>query len=139
MTQHVNCFTHRRGHILDLVITRTSENTIQRIHVEDPGLSDHSAIFFHMTGKLPAHVRRTLQYRLHRSIDTTSFNKDLCRSDLVKNPATSLTARVVQYNTVLGNLLDKHAPIRKKTKLLLDQTQSGTLLIYMRLRPNAGD
>ena len=55
----------------------------------------------------------------------------------VKNPATSLTARVDQYNTVLGKLLDKHAPIRKK--LLLDQTQSGTLLIYMRLRPNAGD
>ena len=94
MTQHVNCFTHRRGHILDLVITRTSENTIQRIHVEDPGLSDHSAIFFRRTGKLPAHVRRTLQYRLHRSFDTASFNKDLCTSDLVKNPATSLTARV---------------------------------------------
>ena len=123
MTQHVNCFTHRRGHILDLVMTRTSENTIQRIHVEGPGLSDHSAIFFRMTGKLPAHVRRDFQYRLYRSIDTTSSNKDLCTSDLVQNPATSLTARVNQYNTVLGNFLDKHAPIRKRTVIVRPNTE----------------
>ena len=31
MTQHVNCLTHKRGHILDLVIARTSSVYIWRI------------------------------------------------------------------------------------------------------------
>ena len=76
-----------------------------------------------MTGKLPAHARRSSQYRIHRSIDTASFNKDPCTSDLVKIPATSLTARVDQYNTVLGNLLDKHAPIRQRTVIVRPNTE----------------
>ena len=44
-----------------------------------------------------------------------------------ENPATSLTARVDQYKTVLGNLLDKHAPIRKRTVIVRPEWYSSDI------------
>lgn len=113
--QHVESHTHRHSHLLDLVITRASEDSVRSFHVDDPGLSDHSAVYFRMSGKTPSPVRKHIQYRPFRSIDMDSFAEDLSASDLIQKPATSLTDRVKQYNTVLGDLLDKHAPVKNKT------------------------
>ena len=42
--QHVNSPTHNRGHTLDLVISRSSDNLIQECNVVDKGMSDHFVI-----------------------------------------------------------------------------------------------
>ncbi|XP_056144146.1 protein starmaker-like [Lampris incognitus] len=44
LEQHVNEPTHRRGHTLDLVITRNV--VISNLHVEDHTISDHSTVIF---------------------------------------------------------------------------------------------
>ena len=88
--------------------------TLRKICVEDPGLSDHSVVFFHSTGKVPGPLLKNIQYRLDRSIDVTSFIADLCASDLVLNSATTVSERVDQYNNILRELLDKHAPVMSK-------------------------
>ena len=46
LKQHVSQPTHVHGHILDLIITRNSENIVRNVVVHDPGLSDHKAISF---------------------------------------------------------------------------------------------
>ena len=42
LQQHVNVATHEAGHILDLVVTRNSEDNIFSVTVEDCSVSDHS-------------------------------------------------------------------------------------------------
>lgn len=43
-SQHVHGPTHRGGHTLDLLITRSSETTATDVQTCDPGLSDHRAV-----------------------------------------------------------------------------------------------
>ncbi len=44
LNQFVDCFTHNKGHILDLVIS--SGSLVSQLSTVDLGLSDHLAIFF---------------------------------------------------------------------------------------------
>ena len=44
--QHVTCPTHTKGHTLDLIITRVSEQTVSDVIVERSDISDHYSITF---------------------------------------------------------------------------------------------
>ncbi len=43
------------------------------------------------------------------------FRHDILTSDLVTQPSLDLEARVCQYNKVLSELLDKHAPVIERS------------------------
>ena len=49
--------THRAGHTLDLIITRSSESTVTHVFVSDPGLSDHSAVRCHLQISKPPPIQ----------------------------------------------------------------------------------
>ena len=103
---------------------------LHTIYVEDSWLSDHSAVFFHMTGKVSSPLSKSMQYRLYRSIDVTSFNADLCASDLVLAPAITVSDRADQYNNVLREPLDKQAPIMSKIVTVWPNAEWYTLDIH---------
>ena len=44
LKQHINAPTHRSGHTLDLVITRSDENVASKFDVYDPSVSDHFVV-----------------------------------------------------------------------------------------------
>ena len=44
LKQHVRDSTHKNGHILDLVITRSRDQLVRNVRVSDPVISDHCAV-----------------------------------------------------------------------------------------------
>ena len=46
LQQHVNGPTHKKGHALDLIMTRISDQLVTNIEIHDPLLSYHLAISF---------------------------------------------------------------------------------------------
>ena len=44
LKQHVSAPTHKKGHTLDLLITRSEDSLISRIMIRDPIISDHFAV-----------------------------------------------------------------------------------------------
>lgn len=110
LKQHVVGATHKKGHILDLVMTREEELDIRSILNHGPIISDHSAISFTVPIRKPQTVKKTFRFRNLKAIDPEQFHNDIKSSDLVCNPAETLDEAVSQYNSILSGLLDKHAP-----------------------------
>ncbi len=118
LQQHISQITHKDGHTLDLVITRKDEDTVCNIHVSQPGISDHSAIHFQLTLDKPGYCRKEITYRKWKSLDISSFEADIQQSEIVQQPADSVTEIVEQYYSVLEGLLEKHIPLKKNTILI---------------------
>ena len=53
-----------------------------------------------------------------KSIDFNSFKKDILSSRPCQTPPDSLDELIDCYDTTLGNVLDKHAPLRTRRVLL---------------------
>ena len=110
LVQHVTSPTHRAGHILDVVVTRT-DCPVTDVQVLPPALSDHSFISVHVdlqSGRphRPPAVRR----RQWRSFDFDSFCDSLRQSVLLTDPPDDCASLIECYNTTLQSLLDQHAP-----------------------------
>lgn len=116
LNQHVKASTHTKGHILDLVMTRTDELQITDFHIHGPIVSDHSAISFFIPYDVPTRPKQTFQFRNLKSIDPVEFSNDVLASQLYTDPKSRLEEVVEQYNTTMKALLDKHAPVITKTK-----------------------
>ena len=112
LKQHVKGSTHKNGHTLDLLITRSTENCVSRVHISKPMLSDHFAIHFRLSCAKPPLERKTIQYRKWKSIDIDAFKEDIRNSPLYTHRDSCLDGLVNQYNDVLGDILDKHAPVK---------------------------
>ena len=116
LEQHVSGPTHKKGHTLDLVLTRSDELFISDLYVQAPIISDHSGISFSLPMEKSLPEKQTRTYRCLKDIDVDAFEKDILQSSLHTSPAEDVNDLVNQYNTVLTELLDKHAP--PKTKLV---------------------
>ena len=115
LKQHVLGVTHDLGHTLDLVINRSTEDIVSNFEINDPALSDHNAVHFKLSIDKPSFIRKDIGYRKWKSVDSTEFSADICQSSLHTSSAHNITDLVKQYNTVLGELADKHAPIITRT------------------------
>ena len=118
LKQHVLGVTHDLGHTLDLVITRSTEDIVSNFEINDPALSDHNPVHFKLSIlsiDKPSFIRKEIVYRKWKSVDSTEFSADICQSSLHTSSAHNITDLVKQYNTVLGELADKHAPIITRT------------------------
>ena len=101
MTQYVEVATHQEDHILDLIIARTYSCVVDTVMADLS--SEHCAVHCRIAMRTP--FRRELK---------TSFSTDIENSDLYTSQERSLEDSVTQYNDVLGDLLEKHAPLRTK-------------------------
>ena len=117
LTQFVTQPTHNPGRLLDVVITSNS-NAPQGRSVTDVSLSDHLLLSWTINTAPPEPTYITISRRCCKNFDFESFKDDLLKSKLCsRSPAQdeikplSIGAMVSQYNTVITNLLDKHAPV----------------------------
>ena len=99
------------GNILDLIITESDHNYLKTLKSCEI-FCDHfciSAILnLNTVEKEPA---KNIQFRKYHKINNLKMRQDLINSPLIKNPSTSANTLLSQYNTVLSELLDKHAPL----------------------------
>ena len=115
LQQHVQGPTHVKGHTLDLLISRKSQNIVLETTVLTGLPSDHHAIISKLDFARPGPSKKRVVYRKLREIDVDQFKKDILTS-LVSDASDDASALVNKYNTVLRELLDKHAP--QKTKMV---------------------
>ena len=106
LKQHVMEKTHTCGHTLDLVITRSSENIVSSVGVNDPVLSDHKAVSFKLSVIKPSTLRKKISYRNWKRVDPVLFDNDLKNHELINNPADDILSITKGYNTVLHELAE---------------------------------
>ena len=114
LTQHVKEPTHRAGHILDLVITKSENCTVENVSVLDLDDSDHFWVYFDLPVKKPLPLRKEIFYRKYKSIDKSEFCQDIEKSELYTQPAQNISDAVNQYNETLKQIYNKHAPEKSK-------------------------
>ena len=120
LQQHIEGPTHFRGHTLDLLISRKSDNKVLQTSVVNGLPSDHDAIMGALEFVRPGPSRKTVVFRKLRKIDIEQFKKDIT-SSLVPDGNKGTSALVDQFNRVLQELLEKHAPLKTKTITLRPQ------------------
>ena len=84
LVQHVKDATHIRGHTLDLVVSRETDDIVQSCEVGS-FVSDHNAIHIALKSGKPHPIRKQTTFRKLRSINADSFQHDIDTSDLVKS------------------------------------------------------
>ena len=104
----------KKGHTLDLIITRSSDNIILTNPVADYLFSDHFSISCKITLLKPQIANRVVTYR-PKKIELPLFLDDLASSDLCLNPPENHEDLLNCYNTTLHKLYDHHAPTKEKT------------------------
>ena len=122
LLQHVNESTHRDGHIIDFVISREEDDLVRKCTVSDQ-ISDHNAVHAVINCIRPHPPRKQIVYRDLKNINTTEFVKDIQESKLYTDPETSIENSVIQYNSTMTEILDKHAPL--KCKFITERNKRG--------------
>ena len=98
---YVNEPTHKKGHSLDLIITRLEDELITRIEIKNSLLSDHLAVHCKLRLNKPQLDRTEIQYRKLKSIDMVNSKEHTAHLDLIN-----------KYEETLKVLLDTHAPMK---------------------------
>ena len=122
LVQSVDQPTHFSGHILDLVITRKSESIIECHPSIDYLFSDHFSVLCTLNLDKPVLSVKEVSYRKIYSVDMESFRNDILSSDLYCSDLTlckpsdlDLDSLVTSYNTILGSIVNQHAPVVTKS------------------------
>ena len=122
LKQHVDQPTHRKGHTLDLVITRDTSRLLRSppvISISGVGdltgasSCDHYAVWCYLNIARPKTISKTVTYRSLRKIPIHDCRADILR--VVECNSETAGALVEQYNGKLQALTDKYAPPQNKT------------------------
>ncbi|XP_077981930.1 uncharacterized protein LOC144436936 [Glandiceps talaboti] len=117
LTQHVSVPTHTSGNTLDLIITRDDNRLSITPPVSGHYISDHCFVITHLSN-INRHIEEnTVTFRQYKKINKEAFRNDILNSSLCDHALlnnSDLDSLVSTYNTVLTELLDKHAPLITK-------------------------
>ena len=100
LVQHVRQPTHEKGHTLDLIITRSSDQIVSSDPVSDELFSDHFSISCSLTFQKPNLEAKEITAH-PKTFDQQPFLDDLASSDLCCNPPDDPYALFDSYNTTL--------------------------------------
>ena len=130
LVQHVVGPTHKKGHTLDVVITRDiSSLLIGMPTVSEPCLGytkgnpsgDHMAVCFRINLTKPDSVRQRVTFRKLRDICIPEFLKDL--TPILNDTDRPLNELVHAYTTGIEAVVDQHAPVQRKSITLRPNAQ----------------
>ena len=116
LTQHVHESTHKLGHIIDLVITRSDDDLVNAISVSSL-FSDHHIVNISTTLTKPQVPSRSISYRKFRDINIACFIDDLRNSELITNPPDDLRELCELYDSTMTDIVDKYAQLSPKPRL----------------------
>lgn len=115
LSQHVKTPTHRAGHCLDLLITRSNaELLVERVHT-DYLISDHMFVHCNINIPRPPLKESSISFRRLKSIPAQELRSDLVDITsrlMLENDVHTLAN---EYNQGLNKVLDKHAPVMTKS------------------------
>ncbi len=115
--QHVSGPTHCGGHTLDLVIIKNdpSSRLVSALTMQDISVSDHYAFSCHLTTRPRHSASKSHMARKLRSVPSADIAADM-RSQLSSiNEHSHVNDLIDDYNTIVSEILEKHAPLRKIT------------------------
>ena len=118
LKQHVNTATHRNGHILDLVLTRTDDDLVTSISSADHGFPDHYPVFSRLSLQKPKLPTQVVTNRKLKSITTNVLAEVISKSPLMflhNTTSSSVDDLVTIYDTELRGVLNKLAPLKTRT------------------------
>ena len=79
-------------------------------------VSDHFPIMATLNFEIPSATHKPVTFRQINKIGPAQFKSDVTESEQVMNPAhTSATTFYKRYHSVMGDLLDRHAPVSTKS------------------------
>ena len=115
LQQHVHSYTHRAGHTLDLVISRSAESILNVTSVDDSSMiSDHYTVCADLQFVKPSWERKRIRARKLKAVDIEQFKKDIELSPLLSDSSSDLQEPLHLYNSELSSILDKHAPLKSR-------------------------
>ena len=116
LKNHVEVETHIKGNTLDLVITRENYFLLMDITTDTSVISDHAAVLFGIPAPKPLSENKTTKCRRWNSLDLDAFKSELTIADMhLILESNSMSDAVTTYNTILQDLIDKHAPEYDRT------------------------
>ena len=109
LKQLVNQPIHLHGHILDLILSPSIQDTIADVQIWH-FVSDHALVkCLIAVPHQVAHIPSKVKYRRYHRINMSDFRSDLKNTSFIKFPAAVDLSE--QYVHDLGNVLDRHAPL----------------------------
>ena len=113
MINHVTFPTHKQGHTLDLFIKEGNSLLIMKV-TRGHLVSDHHFIHAHLNIYKNKPKVNEVTYRKYKQINNITFKEELQRTLEVKHTTHDLSLLVNRYNSDLRNILDRHAPEKKR-------------------------
>lgn len=115
LQQHVIVPTHRSLHTLDLIISPKDSGSVSNVNTQMSLPSDHYGVLCTINFARPSTTKQRLCYRKIREINIDNFKDDIESSELYTNPKSNVEDLTNQYNTILCDLLDIHAPLTERS------------------------
>ena len=115
LVQRVNEPTHRKGHTLDLIITRSESNLIRDTRVIPDIYSDHRVVTCKINCSKPPRSKILVSYRPTKELNPREIKMGLTQllvSDRIHKQ--DLNSLVVHYNTSLKYVYDTHLPLKTR-------------------------
>ena len=106
------------GRLLDLVMARAGSNRISQLSVHPThDVSDHHLVTWSLaTRMLPPRKLITFFHRNLKGIDKKKFQDDILASAVYTDPADTVDGFTEQLEQSVGDILERHCPLRKRTK-----------------------
>ena len=114
LKNHVWSPTLEKGHTLDLLITRDSDDIILYQPEIRNFLSDHAFVKAYMKINKPTAASKVIKFRRTKNIDMDDFKKDIKKSKLNDMESLLTSEKADLYDRTLSELLDTHAPLIEK-------------------------
>lgn len=121
LLQHVKNSTHIQGHMLDIVLTRATENLVTGIDLHPSGLSDHFPIFVRCVVDKPAAEIKLIACRNIKGINISQLKNDVL-STINERTVSDVAGMIDNYNSTLSNVLSMHAPRTVKKVAIRNQS-----------------
>ncbi len=114
--QHITTATHKKGHILDLVMSRLDDNVVLSCSVQNNLLSDHHMVHCAINLPKPEVMKKRVVFRNMKSIDHAKYKSDVVQKILTL-PVTNTDPNVLinEFDRNMTEVLNDHCP--EETKL----------------------
>ena len=114
LRDHVDFATHHLGNSLDAVITSQDDPMVNTV-LQGELFSDHYWVFFNITSSINIYQVKEVAYRKTKLISPDTFACDISWViESVHVYHLNLKLSLALYNSTLTQVLDQHAPLKRK-------------------------
>ena len=119
LKKYVKSLTQVMGHILDLIISCSSDNIIKGTPSPDSFLSNHCSVLCCLNVRKVLATVKHISFRKLKSLDLVAFKNEVASSDLCNIALNDCNEVAELYNNCMRSILDRNAPMSKKKEYSL--------------------